>query len=369
MPLIQGPYTAFVWNFPSAHNTTGNQTNQVTRTETDWDINLEQVGITNYGTGRGIPLEIREFDYGTGAPGPLLKRTHYAYLHSPTAAYDNTVYDNLGMHDRRRDVIVYDGNNNMVSYTSYEYDNYSHQGLPGMGTSGAVQHDPNRSTGDLPRDNRTGVYQWSNTDGAWLTTFSQYDDTGNIIAVQDPNGNQTSFSYADSWGNASCAPSGGNAAAYPTSVTNALGQVARKTYNSCTGSTATATDLNNQTTTFAYNDSMTRLTSVLGPPDPNNGNQQAQTTYDYSDSPNWTYTHKKVQINSSTPPAEEYTLLDGLGRVIRHATSSGEGNPWNEGDMCYDGLGHKQYETYPYQVPRSVSSSYRCPGNPPYYPL
>ena len=72
------------------------------------------------------------------------------------------------------------------------------------------------------------------------------------------------MSYADAWSNAGCTPTGGNAAAYLTAVTDALNHVTHATYNSCTGSMASITDQNNQVTSYAY-DLMGRITQINFP--------------------------------------------------------------------------------------------------------
>src|SRR5260370_2859704 len=114
---------------------------------------------------------------------------------------------------------------------------------------------------------------------------------------------------------------------------------------------------------------MGRLTSVIGPPDPNNGNQQSQTIYGYVDTPSYnspvTYQQDKIDANNQTP---SWTLIDGLGRVIRIAKFNGETdvNRWvDDVDTCYDSLGRKQYETYPYQGPGwGQPGTYHCPSDP-----
>src|SRR5262249_49835860 len=143
---------------------------------------------------------------------------------------------------------VYDGSGSQVAKTFNEYDNYSHQGQP-MLASNAILHDPAYDTSFIYRGNVTAVSRWRNTDGAMLTTTNQYDDGGNLLSTIDPLGHKTSYDYTDSWGNGSCAP-GGQAKIFATTITNALGQPITKSYNSCTGTVASVTDLNANVTTF-----------------------------------------------------------------------------------------------------------------------
>jgi uncharacterized protein RhaS with RHS repeats len=83
-----------------------------------------------------------------------------------------------------------------------------------------------------------------------LPTRSQYDDAGNVVSVTDPANHSTTFSYSDSWANTNCIPTGGNAAAYLTSTTNAKQQTTASKYNSCSGTVASVSDVNGQATSF-----------------------------------------------------------------------------------------------------------------------
>jgi len=201
----------------------------------------------------------------TVPPGPLLRKTHYAYLHN-----SNSTYLTPNIVDRPNSVITYDGSGNTVAQTTYEYDIYNHTGLPSMQASGAVQHDSARGTGYLTRGNLTGTSKWVNNTATWITTNSQFDDAGNIIAIKDPKGNVTNFDYTDSWisvsgttGGSTCAPSG-QGKAYLTKITNALNQVTTSTYYSCTGLLGSTTDPNSLTTWNVY-DAFRRLVQVHSP--------------------------------------------------------------------------------------------------------
>jgi YD repeat-containing protein len=135
-----------------------------------------------------------------------------------------------------------------------------------------------RPVPDSSRGSVTSAQHWRNTDNAWLASYNQYDDAGNVIKAIDPRGNPTTFSYADSWGNASCTPAGGNGAAYRTAVTNALSQAAHATYNSCTGTAASSVDLNNQSTTYSY-DALGRRLQTTFPLDASNSHPVTSVTY------------------------------------------------------------------------------------------
>lgn len=76
-----------------------------------WDTNL------NSGYSYGSLLQKREYDYGNGSPGPLLRRTVYSYL-----AFNNSAYLAANMLDRVASITIYDGAGNEVSQTTYGYD-------------------------------------------------------------------------------------------------------------------------------------------------------------------------------------------------------------------------------------------------------
>jgi RHS repeat-associated protein len=286
--------------------------------------------------GRSNPTEHREYDWGSGAPGPLLRRTDYTYLHNV-----NSVYLNLNIVDRPTSIITYAGSGTTpAAQTSNEYDVYNHTGLPAMQASGAVQHDSARSTSYTTRGNLTAVSKWRNTDGAWLTTTSQYDDAGNVIATLDPLGNETTFDYTDSWNNGACAPSG-EAKAYATKTTNALKQITTKTYNSCTGTLASTTDPNLQTTPITY-DLMGRVALVSYP-----DGGSASSCYTDVGGATCTQSGPPYQLVTTTAIASASSLnktqtivYDGLGRLSQ--TQLNSDTPSTTYTLTeYDALGRK----------------------------
>ena len=254
------------------------------------------------------PTETREYDYGTNNPGALLRRTDYSYLHT-----NNQSYINLNIVDKPNQITVYDGSGAMAAQTVNEYDVYTHTKQP-MQPSNAIQHDPNYSTAFTTRGNLTAVSRWLNTTGVLVTATNQYDDAGNVLSTIDPNGNQTSYSYADSWASAACVPSG-TAAAFPTKTTNAMGQFSTKIYSACTGTVASATDANNNTTTYSY-DTFDRPQEILFP-------DKGSKTFCYSDDQNGTcydtsslFSTETDTINQTTNSLRT-TLYDGLGESPR----------------------------------------------------
>lgn len=282
------------------------------------------------------PIEIREYDYGNA----LLRRTDYTYLHN-----SNQTYANLNIVDRPTSAVMYNSGGAAVSQTSYEYDNYT----AGIHVSGAVQHDSTRGSSYTTRGNVTALEHWRNTDGAWLTTRNQYDDAGNVVSQTDPLNHPTSYGYGDSWtpGGGSCAPSGGQAAAFVTQVTNALNQTTNYTYFSCTGFQGSITDPNSQTTSYAY-DMFGRRTQITYP-------DTGQTTYCYTDEGGSTCTQTgppfSVVTTKKMSPSQNFVTTDsydGLGRLSQHELNSDSGGAdftvWS-----YDSVGRIATITNPYR--------------------
>ena len=82
---------------------------------------------TTYTTSRVNPTETREYDYGSGAAGNLLRRTPLTYLHD-----SNSNYLNKHILDRVTSKTVYDSTANQCqgqaracAQTNYSYDTTS----------------------------------------------------------------------------------------------------------------------------------------------------------------------------------------------------------------------------------------------------
>jgi Bacterial EndoU nuclease len=95
----------------------------VAKTETDYETFSIAAGAAT----RLNPIEVREFAYGTGSPGALMRKTDYTYLHN-----NNSSYATLNIVDRVASTTAYAGN--QVAQTTYEYDVYNHTSLPSMGS-------------------------------------------------------------------------------------------------------------------------------------------------------------------------------------------------------------------------------------------
>jgi RHS repeat-associated protein len=331
---------------PIRETTTWNQQNLVRKVETDWDtVTIQYCGLTgNCGTFTWQnPLERREYDWATGAPGALLKRTHYNYLH-----LQNSTYLNKNIADRPTSVIVYDGSGTIKAQTTTTYD-----GSALTGTTGVPNHDyTNFSTSNLVRGNPTTISHWLNPGNTWVNTVNTYDDLGNLLTTTDPLQHATTFSYTDNWANTSCVPSGVNTHGYVTQVTNALNQNTQTSYYPCTGLVASRKDQNDINasragTTYSY-DFFGRMTQKNTP-------DGGLTSVSYNDAPPVSNT-TTIKINSTPQNAVTTRVFDGIGRVIQtQLTSDPQGTVYT--DTTYDLLGRVATASNPYRTGTDITTT------------
>ncbi len=303
----------------------------------------------------GSLLQETETDYGQGAPGPVLRQTFNNFMWQ-----GNSDYKNANLLELAKSTIVEDGSGNQVSRTDYGYDDPARLTTPNPAITTHHGAAPFNVRGHL-----TSQTLWLNT-GPSLVSYTNWFDTGEIYQSIDPRVYATTFSYDPAFAGAYVTQTQA-----PDTVSGVTTHhITQAWYDFNTGLKVSATDQNNQTTTYSY-DNMWRVTSVTGPPDPNNGSQQAQTTYGYNDTPHtpgsntpYTYQQDKIDANNQTT---SWTQYDGLGRAIRAAKYNGETNPSiivDDVDTCYDGQGQKIYQTYPYQMQGWQPGTYHCPSDP-----
>ncbi|MGB8028034.1 MAG: RHS repeat-associated core domain-containing protein [Terracidiphilus sp.] len=174
-----------------------------------WSYNFQ-----NLYSNDSVLTEERVYDYGSGAPGALVKRTDYDWLHRDNPAYygwpsPGNDPSGGGQHicDRKTSETVYDGSGKTLAQTKYVYD----YGSPTTyGAKGLL----------------TSVQNWRNTDGAWLTTSYQYGSYGNVTQKTDPNNNVTNYSYNDNYADGINRNSG----AFLTKTIDPLGHVSQNQY-------------------------------------------------------------------------------------------------------------------------------------------
>jgi RHS repeat-associated protein len=320
-------------------------------------------------TSRGNVTGIREYDWGQGAPGSLLRRTKKTYLHDPNANPSTAanyvavnIVDKVLTETICNGTVACAGNGDQAAQTQYEYDNYVPSGAdanPLLSTSAAAQHDyTNFSTGFIYRGNATRVKRWRNTDSALLNTTYEYDDLGNIRLIRDPLTNTTSFSYTDSFANSSCPPpTGTNGQAWVSQATNSLAQNLQVVRYPCTGLVQAHKDQNDINasragTTYSYD--------LLGRATQKNLPDGGQVATSYNDVPpvSSTSTTKVTSVLNRVTTS----IQDGLGRARKtQLTSDPDGTTYSR--ISYDGLGRKSQEWNPTRCDPDVNPS-SCSGEP-----
>jgi RHS repeat-associated protein len=234
------PISERLTNLRVVRETTILENSLQSKVETDYET-FTYPPYSNIGMRLNV-LERREYAYGTGAPGALVRKTVNTYLHT-----GNQPYLDRNIVNRAATSKIYDGASALKAQATFEYDNYTE----GIQSTTAVQHDSAYGSTFTTRGNLTAVKRWRNTDGAWLETRHQYDDVGNIIKTKDPGNHTTLFDYTDNWAVTACAPAG-QGRAYVKTVTNALNHTVTTKYDSCTGLIREVTDANARVTALTY---------------------------------------------------------------------------------------------------------------------
>ena len=250
-----------------------------------------------------------------------------------------------------------------VASSTITYDSYGSNGLTAV--NGTTNHDDtNYGTGFTARCNPTSIARLV-TGTTYLTTSLTYDTTGQILTSTDPAGNQTSFSYADSFYNdigdgsqpQSYSPTTPTNA-YLTQVTSAAvaagNLVSKIGYYWGTGKTALITDPNSQTATDHFYDSLDRPTSSQMPNGGWNG-----VNYASSDTQVDSYvgitTAFAAPWTSCSSCRHNQVNLDSQGRLLHfYLVSDPDGQ--TEVDTAYDANGRTQ----------NVSNPYRSTSDPTY---
>ncbi len=237
-----------------------------------------------------------------------------------------------------------------VAQTNFTYDSTAltatsgSAGTPVVGLAG--HDDPDFGMSMTHRGNPTVISQMTSP-GNFITTTNIYNILGELVSTTDGNGNQTQADYSDSWNDASCISS--PVFAYLTTVTNALGQDTKNTYNSCDGTLASIKDQNDinagrNGTVYIY-DGLQRVTNVALP---DLGNTQVN--YGGSSVPEIITT----TVSADPDPARVSTqTLDVLGRASTVVTPSG-----SSVQTTYDSRGRLFTVTNPSNGPSGITTHY-----------
>ncbi len=333
--------------------TTLADTNQVSQVQSAFgDCYTYTIYVSTRTDCRDNPTQTSEYDYGNGAPGPLLRYTNFTYYHNSNSAYLNAhIWDLVAQKS------VYDGGNNLVASTQYSYDTTSI-----TPTSGVPQHDTNYSSSNTVRGNPTIVSRWLNTTSSSLTTTNYYNDVGNLVQTTDPAGHTYTLSYADNFTDGTNRNSQGYLTSVTSPATNGVNHVEGKQYYWYTGLTAAVCGQNAPSPGTCSNlqsipapDYASYTYDLMGRPLSVTHGDGGTTAFTFSD---LTSTSTPITVSSNSAIDGSNTLvntavIDGLGRVSQTQLNS-DPDGVDYVDTTYDSAGRKSTVSNPH---RSSSSS------------
>jgi RHS repeat-associated protein len=304
-------------------------------------VQLDLSGLQGYTVskynGNGTLTEVDSYGYGSGAVGPLLKKTTYSYapLGNNISAF-------------RQAAKISDANNTVVSQTNSNYDETSV-----TPTSGVPQHVSVSGS----RGNLTSVQTCIALPScsSYITARATYDDTGQALSATDSNNNTTSFSYADSFytDNGANPPQtytpAASTNAYVTKVTAPIiGTSATYGYYFYLGQPAVSKDQNGADS-YSHFDSIGRPATGYLPPRPD-GNR----AWTLSQYPSATEVDSYTSITSTSPSSScascrhQQENFDGSGRTTTDVLVN---DPDGSATVAtaYDSLGRVASTTNPYR--------------------
>lgn len=297
---------------------------------------------TFYGySARGIaPTDKSEYDYGivpascqqpsSGSPTRETATTFHNFGTSqPQYGQSAIRYAPSFLFDRPDSVKVY-GSGALAAETDYTYDDYATSAIS------ATNHDETyySSSSLIARGNATSVTRKCFVVGGSAcvkdsVTYIHYDETGQPIQVQDPNGNKTLYSYTDNYTTDNGSPNGNTNILLTTLTrppTNGVAHVQTFQYGFNDGKVRVATDENGQQTQYCYTtggcsgnafDPWFRLTQTKTPDHPQANptiNGGSMVTYnDAGPSP----TVGTTVAASPDPDITTMATLDGMGRTVQ----------------------------------------------------
>jgi RHS repeat-associated protein len=271
----------------------------------------------------GNPIEIDQFDYGTGGAGPLLRKTATGY-----ASLSNNIIGKPAW------ISITDSTGRTISEQSFNYDEF------GVTTTSEPQHIGIAGS----RGNLTSIQQLSfvspTAPNQYLLKKFSYYDTGALNTYTDVNGAMTTYNY----GAGACNNS------FPTSVSFPVGLSISTIWDCVGGVITSATDENQKATTFVYTvTSDPSIWRVKQRTDPS-GNLLT-TTYGISTN------ESALQFNGGLSTVDIFATFDSYGQPstaqIRQAPG---GSSFDSFETDHDSLGRISRATAPYAGAAGVTN-------------
>jgi RHS repeat-associated protein len=294
-------------------------------------------------SGDGNLNVLKELDWGSGAPGSVLRTTNFTYL-------TGTSYSAINLINRVTKTTVADPTGTIHSEVDTAYDgNGAFSGANCI--TGLAQHDDtDYPCSDTARGDATSVTSYTNAaakTGA-ITKLFTYDSLGNLRSAQLDCCQQEQWNYSAT-----------TKYGYPDSTVRGPSTGTQLTtgfkYFLSTGQLQSTTDPNNQVTSYLY-DSMRRMTSVTRP-------DNAQIAYDYVDAQNYVVVTTPLQ---GTTTMRHLAIYDGMGRTSATETQDSSLNEYSSVSTEYDPLGRPYMTSNPYTTSPSywTTTQFDAVGRP-----
>jgi RHS repeat-associated protein len=341
--------------FPTSIQTTIYPSNKVNLVTKAYDAGL----------GAGAPIfgnvvTEKQYDWGPGAPGVLLRETDTTYQWQINGAYLTAQLPDLPA-----SVIIKDGSGCALSEIDYSYDESAY--LTSYESNvGALPTGTHIAAPAAVHGNLTSVAKWlapasscSPKSGSQIVSHTNWYDTGEAFQQIDPLGHTTTHTYdpfyAGAYASKTCSPS----TAGVTHCVSGTYDFATGLLTSLTNENATAQASGNtfgdsaHSSSYSY-DSMLRLTSAQAPPDPANGAARAQTSFNFSAPTAFPFNVQRTKSITASLTDSATSFFDGLGRGYKsqHVLPGGISTV----DTTLDFAGH----------PANVSNPYFTTSDPTY---
>jgi RHS repeat-associated protein len=341
------------WNDPyrikSQQVTIGTQTSQITYPS-------YTPGVGSSASGSRL-AEKDEFDFGQSTASRKTVYNYQAFSGAPGI-----------LTDRPCQILIEDGSGNRRAETDYFYDGNASTtpcsasaavAVPGTGLY--TNHDETNfgSSSTLPRGNGTKITKqcFARSQAcANDTTTASYDETGQVSATHDANGNPTSYFYTDSYTtlsgsqNISYTPTGNPTNALLTKTTDAAGHSSTFSYDYNNSQLTIEKDPNDIAaarpgTTYVYNDPFNRPRTINYP-------DGGLTTINYNDAGPSPSVATSRLMNLGGDHLTSSTTMDGLGHVTLSEITSDATVDCSAGNdittTAYDGFGRVLTKSNPY---------------------
>ncbi|HEV8589320.1 MAG TPA: RHS repeat-associated core domain-containing protein [Pyrinomonadaceae bacterium] len=320
------------------------------------------------------------YDFGSGAAGALVRRTHtdflttnpingadYACDRSTTCGPNANVASVIHIRSLPTQTSIYDAGGVERARATFEYDNYTSDTnhAPLVYRASISGLDSSYTTSYTTRGNGTASTHYLLVNGSVtgsITAYAQFDQAGNAVKVIDGRGYAASFDFTDCFG----APDGNarinsgstelNSAgqysyAFATKVTNALNQSAFAQFDYYLGQPVDGEDLNGVVASGYYNDLLDRPTQVrraVGT------SAQSQSSFSYDDT-NRIVTSTSDRDGFGDNILVSKVLYDKLGRTTESRQYEG-GTNYIAVQTQYDALGRAYRKSNPFRPWQSESA-------------